>query len=189
MERQWQGEHARESKEGGVSTTTRVGTGEDHEGPPAPAQKESTPCATRQNEEQTLGEEHTSSKKTPSVCDITADMEANIPPNRVMREVIVARDSNAARFARTLNTQMGEDQPRNKVLLNRGQQQRATTEVILDLICMYIFQAHRVPRLFILHVGVNDILQDRDPDAFAHMLWERWKECEDSLAICSISQM
>lgn len=125
MERQWQGEHARESKEGGVSTTTRVGTGEDREGPPAPAQKESTPCATRQNEEQTLGEEHTSSKKTPSVCDITADMEANIPPNRVMREVIVARDSNAARFARTLNTQMGEDQPRNKVLLNRGQQQRS----------------------------------------------------------------
>ncbi|KAG0444180.1 hypothetical protein HPB47_014078 [Ixodes persulcatus] len=106
------------------------------------------------------------------------------PPHGVTREVIFAGDSNVARIATTLHDEV-RDPKRLEILLNR----KATVDVIHQLIDTYEEQARTVPRMYILHIGVNDILQGENPDSIVNRLQTRWSKRKSALAICSVPEI
>ncbi|KAG0422185.1 hypothetical protein HPB47_001981 [Ixodes persulcatus] len=106
------------------------------------------------------------------------------PPLGVTREVIFAGDSNVARIATTLHDEV-RDPKRLEILLNR----KATVDVIHQLLDTYEEQARMVPRMYILHIGVNDILQGENPDSIVNCLQTRWSKRKSALAICSVPEI
>ncbi|KAM7290239.1 hypothetical protein ISCGN_026886 [Ixodes scapularis] len=106
------------------------------------------------------------------------------PPHGVTREVIFAGDSNVARIAPTLHDEV-RDPKRLEILLNR----KGTVDVIHQLIDTYEEQARTVPRMYILHIGVNDILQGENPDSIVNRLQTRWSKRKSALAICSVPEI
>ncbi|KAG0416587.1 hypothetical protein HPB47_006293 [Ixodes persulcatus] len=106
------------------------------------------------------------------------------PPQGVTREVIVAGDNNVARFARTLVDRVG-DHRRMEILYNRG----GTIADVHHLIDEYEEKARKVPRMYILHVGVNDIVHGEQPAAIVEQLRLKWTDHKDALAICSIPEI
>lgn len=106
------------------------------------------------------------------------------PPSGVHREVIVAGDSNVALFARALSEEVG-DPHSLEIMLNRG----ATLEQIHELIDTYEERARQEPRMYILHVGVNNILQGDQPDTIIECLRQRWAKRKAALAICSVPEI
>lgn len=124
-----------------------VATGEAHGEPPTPAQQEITSRPTRQNKEQS------SSNRTQTVCDITAEVEAEVmraPPPPLGSD----EGSHSSRRRRCCTVSSDPDRCDEggstmiKVLLNRG----ATAEVIHYLIRMYLSDATKMARLFILRM-------------------------------------
>lgn len=103
------------------------------------------------------------------------------PPSGVHREVIVAGDSNVALFARALFEDVG-DYRSIEIILNRD----GTLEQIHELIETYEERARQVPRMYILHVGMNDILQGGQSDAIIEGLRLKWTKRKNALAICSV---
>ncbi|KAM7302180.1 hypothetical protein ISCGN_017697 [Ixodes scapularis] len=106
------------------------------------------------------------------------------PPSGVHREVIVAGDSNVALFARALSEDVG-DYRSMEIILNRD----GTLEQIHELIETYEERARQVPRMYILHVGMNDILQGGQSDAIIEGLRLKWTKRKNALAICSVPEI
>lgn len=106
------------------------------------------------------------------------------PPSGVHREVIVAGDSNVALFARALSEEVG-DYRSMEIILNRD----ATLEQIHELIDRYEDRARQVPRMYILHVGMNNILQGDQSDAIIEGLRLKWTKRKNALAICSVPEI
>ncbi|KAG0425788.1 hypothetical protein HPB47_027071 [Ixodes persulcatus] len=75
------------------------------------------------------------------------------PPRGITREVIIAGDGNVLRIARALIEEVQAPQSM-EFITNRG----ATTEVVHKIIETYEEKARNVPRMYILHVGLNDVL-------------------------------
>ncbi|KAG0417299.1 hypothetical protein HPB47_005726 [Ixodes persulcatus] len=106
------------------------------------------------------------------------------PPQGVTREVIVAGDNNVARFARTLVDRVG-DHRQMEIQYNRG----GTIADVHHLIDEYKEKARKVPRMYILHLGVSDILHGEQPAATVEQLRLKWEDHKDAFAICSISDI
>ncbi|KAG0423857.1 hypothetical protein HPB47_000388 [Ixodes persulcatus] len=106
------------------------------------------------------------------------------PPSGIQREVIVAGDSNVGRFARALCEEVG-DHRSLEIILNR----KATLEHIHELIDIYEERARQVPRMYILHVGVNNLLQGDHPDDIIESLRTRWTKRRAALCICSVPEI
>lgn len=106
------------------------------------------------------------------------------PPQGVTREAIVVGDDNVPRFARALDREVG-DSRRLEVLYNR----EATAEVAEKLIEDYESQARKVRRLYVLHVGIKDLLQGRRPEEIVDHLRNTWSKRSDVLAICAVPEV
>lgn len=106
------------------------------------------------------------------------------PPPGVTREVIVVGDSNVARFAHPLVCRVG-DYRKIEVIPNTG----GTTEDVHRLIDIYEEKAREVPRMYILHLGVNDILNGDQPDTIVERLRLKWSDRRAALAICSVPEI
>lgn len=141
--------------EGRTSTAARVDAGEVYGDYAAPAREPAPVPRGRMNTTYLVKSRLLPREHRPCVTGQPTGRPKSWAPHlqQMTREVIVAGDSNISRFARTLTTELGEDQWCVEVLLNRGD----TTEVIHDHLSTYISEARKVPRLFILHVGVNDV--------------------------------
>ncbi|KAG0430107.1 hypothetical protein HPB47_023004, partial [Ixodes persulcatus] len=72
-----------------------------------------------------------------------------------------------------------------EILYNRG----GTIADVHHLIDAYEEKARKVPRMYILHVGVNDILHGEQPAAIVEQLRLKWTDHKDALAICSIPEI
>ncbi|KAM7293689.1 hypothetical protein ISCGN_023287 [Ixodes scapularis] len=105
------------------------------------------------------------------------------PPPGIQREIIIAGDGNVARIARALIEEVRAPQSLEFVM-NRT----ATTQVVHELLETYEEQARNVPRLYILQVGVNDILRGEQPEAIVERLRMKWTNRKASLAICSVPE-
>lgn len=93
-------------------------------------------------------------------------------------------DSYVLWFAMNLHDPMSD--PRClEVLCSKG----ATLEAAHDLISLYKSQARKVSRMYILHVGVIDILKGGCPEAIVDSLRRRWEACTDSLVIASVPEV
>ncbi|CAN8002048.1 unnamed protein product, partial [Ixodes hexagonus] len=169
-------------------------TGRPHSGDPVPSQRE-----------QNLVHEDAGSREAPGPVIAGSNQAGDInypaetrgrhpqqeisreqirPPQGVRREVIVAGDSNVARFAPPLVDLVGNYRSM-EVILNRG----GTTEVVHQLIDVYEEKSRNVPRMYILHVGVNDILQGVQPDVIAERMRQKWANRKDALVVCSIPEI
>ncbi|KAG0411533.1 hypothetical protein HPB47_011337 [Ixodes persulcatus] len=118
-------------------------------------------------------------------CINQRHIDEHIRPHQgVTREVIVAGDNNVARFASTLVDRVG-DHRRMEILYKRG----GTIADVHHLIDEYEEKARKVPRMYTLHVGVNDILHGEQPAAIVEQLRLKWTDHKDALAICSIPEI
>ncbi|CAN7982144.1 unnamed protein product, partial [Ixodes pacificus] len=114
--------------------------------------------------------------------DATAGFQR--PPQGVTREAIVVGVDNVPRFARALDREVG-DSRRLEVLYNR----KATAEVAEKLIEDYESQARKVRRLYVLHVGIKELLQGRRPEEIVDHLRNTWSKRSDVLAICAVPEV
>ncbi|KAM7312695.1 hypothetical protein ISCGN_009600 [Ixodes scapularis] len=106
------------------------------------------------------------------------------PPRGITREVIIAGDGNVLRIARALIEEV--EAPKSmEFITNRG----ATTEVVHKIIETYEEKARNVPRMYILHVGLNDVLKGEQPDTIIERLRLQWAKRKASLAICSVPEI
>ncbi|KAG0422491.1 hypothetical protein HPB47_001687 [Ixodes persulcatus] len=112
------------------------------------------------------------------VPDIAEKRMDSIKPT--IKEEIIAGDGNVARIARALIEEIRAPQSCHD--------RTATTQVVHELLETYKEQARNVPRLYILHVGVNDILRGEQPDAIVERLRMKWTNRKASLAICSVPE-
>lgn len=103
------------------------------------------------------------------------------PPPGVTREVIVVGDSNLARFAHPLVCRVG-DYRKIEVTPNTG----GPTADVHRLIDIY---EEKAPRMYILHLGVNDILNGDQPDTIVERLRLKWSDRRATLAICSVPEI
>lgn len=106
------------------------------------------------------------------------------PPWGVKREVLIAGDHNVGQFAQTLHGEMTDDQS-FEILMNR----KATVATVHAMIAEYEGQARRIPRMYILHVGMNDLLQGHQPDAIVECLENKWRTRQGALVVCSIPEV
>ncbi|CAN7941547.1 unnamed protein product, partial [Ixodes pacificus] len=114
--------------------------------------------------------------------DATAGFQR--PPQGVTREAIVVGDDNVPLFARALDREVG-DSRRLEVLYNR----EGTAEVAEKLIEDYESQARKVRRLYVLHVGIKELLQGRRPEEIVDHLRNTWSKRSDVLAICAVPEV
>ncbi|KAG0433166.1 hypothetical protein HPB47_020164 [Ixodes persulcatus] len=106
------------------------------------------------------------------------------PPRGITREVIIAGDGNVLRIVRALIEEVHAPQSM-EFITNRG----ATTEVVHKIIETYEEKARNVPRMYILHVGLNDVLKGEQPDTIIERLRLQWAKRKASLAICSVPEI
>lgn len=102
----------------------------------------------------------------------------------MQRVVILAGDCNVARLARSILDQVVDYRSR-EVILNR----KETTEDVTHLIDAYEKKPREVPRLYVLHVSVNDIPQGDQPDAIPERLRWKWSDRKKALVICSVPEV
>ncbi|CAN7950823.1 unnamed protein product, partial [Ixodes pacificus] len=76
------------------------------------------------------------------------------PPKGVKREIIVAGDGNVGRFASALVQEVGV-----KDSVEFLYQRRATVDQTHEAIREYEGQARKIPRKYVLHLGLNEVLQ------------------------------
>ncbi|KAM7282285.1 hypothetical protein ISCGN_002435 [Ixodes scapularis] len=53
----------------------------------------------------------------------------------------------------------------------------------------YEGQARSIPRMYILHVGMNDLLQGHQPEAIVECLENKWRTRQGALVVCSIPEV
>ncbi|KAM7312073.1 uncharacterized protein ISCGN_008978 [Ixodes scapularis] len=105
------------------------------------------------------------------------------PPKGVKREVIVAGDGNVGRFASALVQEVGV-----KDSVEFLYQRAATVDQAHEAIREYEGQARKLPRKYVLHLGLNEVLQGTVEDLMAK-LEETWKGRGAELVICSIPEV
>ncbi|CAN7994574.1 unnamed protein product [Ixodes pacificus] len=105
------------------------------------------------------------------------------PPKGVKREIIVAGDGNVGRFASALVQEVGVKDS-VEFLYQRG----ATVDQTHEAIREYEGQARKIPRKYVLHLGLNEVLQGTVEDLTAK-LEETWKGRGAELVICSIPEV
>ncbi|KAG0434054.1 hypothetical protein HPB47_019380 [Ixodes persulcatus] len=106
------------------------------------------------------------------------------PPWEVKKEVLIVGDSNVGRFAPAFSEQMGGGQNFD-VLLNR----KATVEIAHRMIADYEAMARRIPRMYILHVGMEDLLHGKQPDDIVECLEKKWCFRQVALTVCSVPEV
>lgn len=106
------------------------------------------------------------------------------PPRGVKREVLLVGDSNVERIAKAFSEKM-EDKRSVEVLLNR----KATAEDAHNMIAGYERQARMVSRMYILHVGLNDVLRGDQPDHVVEIIRRNWSRRKAALAVCSVPEV
>ncbi|KAG0413370.1 hypothetical protein HPB47_009476 [Ixodes persulcatus] len=106
------------------------------------------------------------------------------PPWGVKKEVLIVGDSNVGRFAPAFSERMGGGQNFD-VLLNR----KATVEIAHRMIADYEATARRIPRMYILHVGMQDLLQGQQPDDIVECLEKKWCFRQVALTVCSVPEV
>ncbi|KAM7313935.1 hypothetical protein ISCGN_003722 [Ixodes scapularis] len=132
------------------------------------------------NRDEGPGEKDTS---TPAKSKVSAKSVVR-PPWGVKKEVLIVGDSNVGRFAPAFSEQMGGGQNFD-VLLNR----KATVEIAHRMIADYEATARRIPRMYILHVGMQDLLQGQQPDDIIESLEKKWCFREVALTVCSVPEV
>ncbi|KAM7313852.1 hypothetical protein ISCGN_003639 [Ixodes scapularis] len=132
------------------------------------------------NRDEAPGEKDTS---TPAKSKVTAKSVVR-PPWGVKKEVLIVGDSNVGRFAPAFSEQIGGGQNFD-VLLNR----KATVEIAHRMIADYEATARRIPRMYILHVGMQDLLQGQQPDDIVESLEKKWCFREVALTVCSVPEV
>lgn len=105
------------------------------------------------------------------------------PPEGVAREVVVAGDGNVGRFAKELVRRLGDDGS-VEYLYRRG----ASGDQVHEFIRQYEVQARKVPRLFVLHLGLKEVLKG-EMDGLGAKLEEAWADKGSSLIVCSIPEI
>ncbi|KAM7301532.1 hypothetical protein ISCGN_017051 [Ixodes scapularis] len=106
------------------------------------------------------------------------------PPQGVTREVLVAGDSNVARFADVFQSEVN-NRSCVEILLHR----KATVERVHAMIDEYEEHARRIPRMYILHVGINNLLRGDKPEDVVECLQKRWSSRKSALTICSVPEV
>ncbi|KAG0433902.1 hypothetical protein HPB47_019496 [Ixodes persulcatus] len=106
------------------------------------------------------------------------------PPWGVKKEVLIVGDSNVGRFAPAFSEQMGGGQNFD-VLLNR----KATVVIAHRMIADYEATARRIPRMYILHVGMQDLLHGKQPDYIVECLEKKWCFRQVALTVCSVPEV
>ncbi|KAM7301325.1 uncharacterized protein ISCGN_016844 [Ixodes scapularis] len=106
------------------------------------------------------------------------------PPWGVLREVLIAGDHNVRQFAPAFHGEMTDGQS-FEILMNR----KATTATVHAMIEDYEKQARRIPRMYIVHVGINDLLLGHQPDAIVEGLENKWGKRQSALTVCSIPEV
>ncbi|CAN7988349.1 unnamed protein product, partial [Ixodes pacificus] len=125
------------------------------------------------------------SKSSPATKGTTnAGKVKDRPPRGVKREVLLVGDSNVERIAQAFIEKM-DDKRSVEVLLNR----KATTEDAHSMIAEYERQARMVSRMYILHVGLNDVLRGDQPDHVVETIRRKWSRRKAALAICSVPEV
>ncbi|KAG0439044.1 hypothetical protein HPB47_016774 [Ixodes persulcatus] len=106
------------------------------------------------------------------------------PPWGVKKEVLIVGDSNVGRFAPAFSEQMGGVQNFD-VLLNR----KATVKIAHRMIADYEATARRITRMYILHVGMQDLLHGKQPDYIVECLEKKWCFRQVALTVCSVPEV
>ncbi|KAG0440008.1 hypothetical protein HPB47_016437 [Ixodes persulcatus] len=106
------------------------------------------------------------------------------PPQGVTREVLVAGDSNVARIADLFQSEVN-NRSCVEILLHR----KATVERVHAMIDEYEEQARMIPRMYILHVGINNLLRGDKPEHVVECLQKRWSSRKSALTICSVPEV
>ncbi|KAH9381488.1 hypothetical protein HPB48_005537 [Haemaphysalis longicornis] len=105
------------------------------------------------------------------------------PPENISREVIVAGDGNVGRFAKALVQRLGDDGS-VEYLYRRG----TTVDQIHQFIGAYEKQARKVPRTFVLHLGLEEVLKG-EAGRLGAKLEEAWADKGSNLIVCSIPEI
>ncbi|KAM7309737.1 hypothetical protein ISCGN_006729, partial [Ixodes scapularis] len=79
--------------------------------------------------------------------------------------------------------------PTAKESLYEHKDRKATVATVHAMIAEYEGQARRIPRMYILHVGMNDLLQGHQPDAIVECLENKWRTRQGALVVCSIPEV
>ncbi|KAM7307817.1 hypothetical protein ISCGN_011453 [Ixodes scapularis] len=106
------------------------------------------------------------------------------PPPGVTREVLIVGDSNVERIAQPFVSAVNNPQS-VEVMFNR----KATAEQVHTMIDEYEEGARKIPRMYIIHVGINDLLKGYQPENVVEVFRKRWSSRKASLTICSVPEV
>ncbi|KAM7312718.1 hypothetical protein ISCGN_009623 [Ixodes scapularis] len=130
----------------------------------------------------TTGLRHTSFIKQQEVSKGVTRLDR--PPPGVTREVLIVGDSNVERIAQPFVSAVNNPQS-VEVMFNR----KATAEEVHTMIDEYEEGARKIPRMYIIHVGINDLLKGHKPDDVVEVFHKRWSSRKASLTICSVPEV
>ncbi|KAG0428030.1 hypothetical protein HPB47_024962 [Ixodes persulcatus] len=130
----------------------------------------------------TTGLRHTSFIKRQEVSKGLTRLDR--PPPGVTREVLIVGDSNVERIAQPLVSAVNNPQSFD-VMFNR----KATAKQDHTMIDEYEEGARKIPRMYIIHVGINYLLKGHQPEDVVEVFRIRWSSRKASLTICPVPEV
>ncbi|KAG0426526.1 hypothetical protein HPB47_026357 [Ixodes persulcatus] len=130
----------------------------------------------------TTGLRHTSFIKRQEVSKGLTRLDG--PPPGVTREVLIVGDSNVECIAQPFVSAVNNP-PSVEVMFNR----KATAEQVHTMIDEYEEGARKISRMYIIHVGINDLMKGHQPEDVVGVFRKRWRSRKASLTICSVPEV